>query len=249
MSELTVKIDQAAIKVFGERLEGWVGDRIPHMLMFAQGYHEQHDIQGDILEIGIHHGALFFMMAAAAREGEKCIAVDLFENQALNVDSSGKGDLGQFSRNIDAHFPEIRDSLHVVSSDSMAIRPSQAGEILNTRGVRLFSVDGGHTKHHVLNDLGLAQELLVGGGMILLDDFFNPHWPGVAEGFYEFMATQNKRLAPFALLGNKLFMTTFSEQEAMLVAFRAFADASYGDEIHHRWRYATVSGFQVLTFV
>jgi len=56
--------------------------------------------------------------------------------------------------------------------------------------------DAGHTIQHACNDLHLVQEVLVPGGIVALDDHMSVHWPGVTEGFYRFMYTQNRRLKP-----------------------------------------------------
>ena len=38
----------------------------------------------------------------------------------------------------------------------------------------MFSVDGGHSTDVALHDLRLANEVLVDGGIIMLDDYFDP---------------------------------------------------------------------------
>jgi peptide chain release factor 2 len=51
-------------------------------------------------EIGVHHGRLFIPMALARRPGERALAIDVFEDQHLNVDHSGKGDRARFEENV-----------------------------------------------------------------------------------------------------------------------------------------------------
>jgi hypothetical protein len=46
-----------------------------------------------------------------------------------------------------------------------------------------LSIDAGHTILHACNDLSLAQEVLVPGGIVALDDYMSVHWPGITEGF------------------------------------------------------------------
>lgn len=246
MSRRSEAIAAAASTVFSQNVDGWVGNRIADMVRFCDSFHEQAEIRGDIAEIGIHHGKLFFILAAAARSDERCIAVDVFNNQSLNVDQSGNGDLGQFSAYIDTLFPKIRPQLNIIQGDSMSIPPSAAGKILGSERVRLFSIDGGHTRHHVRNDMCIAQQVLVSGGVVLLDDFLGPLWPGVTEGFFEYMKSLNRRLAPFMIFENKLFLTTFSEHATVLAAVHEFIEREHGDEIHHRWRYGELCGFKVL---
>jgi hypothetical protein len=237
-----------ATQVAFDSIQGWVGDRIFQIVDFIKLYHEQRGIHGDIAEIGVHHGKLFVILAAVARPDEMCIAVDIFEDQELNVDSSGNGSRAVFEGHMRTHFPEMLDRVKIVACDSMSITPATAAAKLSQRGVRLFSVDGGHTTKHVVNDLSIAQELLVSSGVVLLDDFLGPMWPSVSEGFFQYMSTANRRLAPFLIFQNKLFLTTFSEHERVLQGLRDYLNGTVGAEIHSRWRYSQLCGFTLLCF-
>ena len=238
----------SATEVAFGSIQGWVGDRIYQIVDFIKIYHEQHDIRGDIAEIGVHHGKLFVIMAAVSRPDETCVAVDVFEDQQLNVDSSGNGSRAVFEGHLKTHFPELLDRVKIIACDSMSITPGTAAAKLSRRGVRLFSIDGGHTTAHVVNDLSIAQELLVGSGIVMLDDFLGPMWPSVSEGFFKYMSIANRRLAPILVFQNKLFLTTFSEHEQVMLGLRDYLDKTVGAEIHDRWRYTQLCGFQVLCF-
>ncbi|MFK0165300.1 class I SAM-dependent methyltransferase [Rhizobium sp. NPDC090279] len=210
--------------------------------------HDIEDVKGDILEIGVHHGKLFFLLSAASRDNERCVAVDLFEDQQKNLDHSGKGSLDIFNRHLRELFPDYVSRVTAISADSMSLTPVTARQRLGVAGVRLMSVDGGHTVAHVMNDMQIAQELLVTGGVVLLDDFLGPHWPTVTEGFYRYMQIANRRLAPFLIFQNKLFLTTFSEQPEILTRLRGFLDRTLPHEIHSgHWRYTTVADHKVLS--
>ena len=103
----------------------------------------------------------------------------------------------------------------------MVTRAADLIELAPHRGYRLISVDGGHTAEHVMNDLELAADIVVGGGVIFLDDWSSPHWPGVFEGYDRFMANRNRSLAPFLYADNKLLLTTIGHQPAMVEHMRA----------------------------
>src|SRR5204863_3386019 len=114
-------------------------------------------------------------------------------------------------------------------------------------GVKFLSVDAGHTVHHACNDLLLAQEVLVPGGIVALDDFMAALWPGVTEGFFRFMNSMNRRLRPFMYFQNKLFLTTISEHALYLQQFRAAAEAICGDEFRgDRWATVEIAGADCL---
>ncbi|NLR95850.1 class I SAM-dependent methyltransferase [Rhizobium sp. P38BS-XIX] len=244
-----VDVLDGALRRSWNEVQGWVGDRIPHILKFVRELHDAQKVEGDILEIGVHHGKLFFMLSAISRDHDRCVAVDLFEDQDKNLDHSGKGSLAIFTRHLHELFPDYASRVTAISADSMSLTPVTVRGRLGVDGVRLISVDGGHTIAHVVNDMALAQELLVPGGIILLDDFLGVHWPTVTEGFYKYMQIANRRLAPFLIFQNKLFLTTFSEQPETLARFREFLDRTLPNEIHSgRWRYTTVGDNSVLSF-
>ena len=165
-----------------ERVNGWVDPGALTAMFVLMQAQEELGVYGHIGEIGIHHGRYFLAMSALSRPSEKLVAIDLFEDQHLNIDRSGKGDRDHFLANVAEHGPsDAQDRLNVVKADSTAMR---ADELRDAAGgpYRFFSVDGGHTVRHVINDLALAESTLVEGGVISIDDFFNADWPGIAEG-------------------------------------------------------------------
>lgn len=68
---------------------------------------------------------------------------------------------------------------------------------------RLISVDGGHTLEVTLHDLMVASCLVRDGGLVVLDDFPNSVWLGVAEALMHFAHAQD-RLVPFMHGYNKV---------------------------------------------
>lgn len=229
-----------------DNVQGWVGDQIHHIVDFAGKLHKEHSISGAIAEVGIHHGALFFILSSIATGNDKCLAMDIFDDQHLNVDKSGKGSLATFEGHLANVFPEKRNSVDIWKVDSMSLSPTDLRERLSGQKVRLFSVDGGHTVAHVINDLNLAQDNLTPFGIVALDDFFGYHWPSVTEGYFRYMEFHNRRLAPFLIFQNKLFLTTFSEHDIVLKKYREYIDILFGEELHHKWKYSMLSGFKVI---
>jgi hypothetical protein len=160
-------------------------------------------VQGAVGEIGVHHGRLFVLLDLLRVPGERSFAVDLFDEQHLNVDRSGEGDLDAFLRNVNRH---VGSHLHVAvfSGSSSDLHPS---EILEAVGrVRLMSVDGGHTSELTLNDLQIAHEVLTADGLVVVDDFFNYLWPGVMSGVVAYLS-KHDGLVPIGLSPNKLYLT------------------------------------------
>lgn len=233
-------------QVVWQHVEGWVGDRVYGVLEWIHAHQTARNLPGDIVEIGVHHGKFFLMMTAMLRENERAVAIDLWEDQHLNVDGSGRGNRGIFLDHAALIDPEA--DIRLLSGDSMALRAADLQEAMASKSVRLFSVDGGHTVAHVVNDLTLAQEVIASGGIIAVDDFLGAAWPSVSEGVFKFLSERNLRLAPFLIFQNKLWLTTFSEHQDVLESAGQYFQNAVGAEWHSRWRYTQISGFKTLAF-
>jgi hypothetical protein len=53
-------------------------------------------VGGNIAEFGVHHGLFLFLLNTLRNDGEACFAIDVFDEQGLNVDYSGRGSLAVF---------------------------------------------------------------------------------------------------------------------------------------------------------
>jgi len=230
------------------RVEGWLGDRMPQIVRVFGSIFERHQVKGHIAEIGVHHGLSFFLFNALRRDDELCFAIDLFDDQHLNVDKSGMGSLSKFVSHLEAVLPLEKPFLRILQRDSLTFSLQEFSTIFAPAGVKLFSVDGGHTELHICNDLTLVQEVLVPGGIVAVDDFFGPHWPAVTAGFYQFMATRNRRLSPLLFFQNKLFLTTVSEHDLWLDHLRTGLPAVIGEQEFQsgQWKCVEIAGAAVL---
>ena len=188
-------------------VEGWLTPGAIALVTAVNASQQEAGIAGSVGEIGVHHGKFFILLYLLGGDGESAVAVDLFEQQEKNRDQSGRGDEETFRRNLASHAGDS-SRLRLIAGDSTEIAPA---DLLKAAGgrFRLFSVDGGHTPAITESDLALVSETLAGGGILVLDDYFNEEWPGVSEGTNRFFAGSSAtRLIPFAIGGNKLIFTT-----------------------------------------
>jgi hypothetical protein len=182
---------------------GWLNEgAISAVIAFAKWQHENY-VLGDVAEIGVHHGKLFILLANLRRQHERAFAIDVFDDQELNSDNSGRGNLSIFKENLGLYADHV--SVAIIQKDSKTL--TRADLYRGRRGnIRLFSVDGSHTAAHTASDLAMAAPLLAADGLIILDDFYNPDWPGVQEGFYHFLTDFGLDIVPFAYGNNKLYL-------------------------------------------
>jgi hypothetical protein len=128
-------------------------------------------VSGAVAEIGVHHGKMFIGVQLLQRAGEKSVAIDVFDDQDLNVDGSGNGDLEKFVNNVNLW--SSMDDVVVHKSDSTKVTPETLRELAD-------------------------------GGIVIADDVFNEHWPGVAVGTQRYLE-DGAKLAPFLIGFNKVF--------------------------------------------
>jgi hypothetical protein len=224
-----------------ESVKGWLSPttaRIMHDLALHQ---TKRGIHGDVAEIGIYHGKSFFPLATALAEGEKAIAIDVFEDQHKNPDGSGADSAGDnslqtFLRHKDQFAPDAL--IEVIKESSFDL--ARVGFVEQMRGrIRFFSIDGSHTREATLNDILIAEKTLCDGGLVTVDDILSPHWLGVISGVCDYLAggrlrrylTGRGRLRPLALIPNKLILSDGSPWAA---EWTAFLLAEYGSALAKR---------------
>jgi hypothetical protein len=161
-------------------------------------------LSGPVAEIGVHHGKLILTMAAGIDEPDRAVAIDIFDDQAVNIDRSGKGDLEIFERHVGRM--GLGDRVHVIKGDSTGLEPRDLTALTNAP-FRMFSVDGGHSYDVVWSDMRLASETLCEGGVILADDYFNYGWPDVSYAVAKFAQAADNPVFPFAASSSKLYLT------------------------------------------
>src|SRR5690348_15581145 len=74
--------------VYGH-VEGWLGDRMWQIVEVIGTIFDSSGARGHIVEFGVHHGLFLFLLNVLRNDGEECFAIDVFDDQHLNVDYSG----------------------------------------------------------------------------------------------------------------------------------------------------------------
>jgi hypothetical protein len=185
------------------RVEGWLSRIDAEILYTIANTQAEKHLRGAVVEIGLHHGKLFIALCLALQDAEQAYGIDLFDNQKLNVDSSGSGNRSILESNLSTFGV---DSSKVVL-DARSSEEVKAADVQAAVGkARIFSVDGGHWLEIVENDLRLAEECIADHGVIALDDFHRPEWPDVSAGYLTWYGNRTKPIVPFAIGFNKLFL-------------------------------------------
>lgn len=144
-------------------VDGWLRSEAARVIVALNERQRSLSVTGSIAEIGVHHGKLFILLYLLSREPERALAIDLFEDQHLNVDQSGSGDLAKFRRNLERRADSTRLVLHPGNSMDLT------GAILTRLAegpLRFVSVDGGHTAEITAHDLATAEAAIAEGGIM-----------------------------------------------------------------------------------
>ncbi|HYI13220.1 MAG TPA: class I SAM-dependent methyltransferase [Thermoanaerobaculia bacterium] len=179
-------------------VEGWFFPIDAFLFAMADEVQKREGIRGNLFEIGVHHGKTALFLSRMSEPGELLGVCDVFEQQELNRDRSGEGSRELFLRSM--RECGGRDDVRVFAKLSSALTPEET-----TTQCRFVHIDGGHRPEDVINDLHVADRALLPDGVVAVDDVFNPSWPGVSEGFYEFL--RGGAFVPVVIGGNKVLLT------------------------------------------
>lgn len=209
-----------------EAVEGWLWSTTSHVIAALMQSQQVLGLGGGAMEIGVHHGRLFILLALGLAPEEEALGIDLFEMQDQNFDQSGKGDLDALNHNLQTHAPGA--NVRLLKANSLGL----GGEFCHAeRGKRFVSVDGGHSRATTANDLWIAQNVLCDGGIVALDDIYRLDWSGVTAGIAQYFA-RGGALVPITIVPNKILLTTSVR----------WADV-YRDELRNHFHFDTPQEF------
>lgn len=181
--------------------------------------------RADTLEIGVHHGLSAIVVAALRGDGRRFVAIDLFgELQDENLSNSGAGSRERFTSNMARVHGADLAFMRVIAAASSSLQVSDLGQTYS-----YCHIDGGHSAAETYSDLILCSQILMPEGILVIDDYFNPNFPGVSEGAVRFMMSEHGRsLAPVAIGFNKvLFQKAPSGAKINNMFIRRFPDLSH----------------------
>jgi len=206
-----------------KKVHGWLEQADIDYILEIVNYQNQSNIYGSVGEIGVHHGKLFILLNLLTREDEHSFAIDLFDEQKENIDRSGLGDLSIFKSNLD-NYATNNQNIEILSMNSLNLDKNFYRET-SSKKFKLFSIDGGHHYKAVINDLKIAEEVIVDGGVVLLDDLLNPLWIEVVSAYSSYKLKGGKLVA-FAITKDKLYLTNSKKhaegyQEALINVFNS----------------------------
>ncbi|MGY0069549.1 class I SAM-dependent methyltransferase [Streptomyces sp. QTS137] len=152
----------------------------------------------EILEIGTLYGmfgaGLIRMMERAGRDPRLTI-VDPLAGTQLQPGASMTDD----ASGTPVREAAVRANLAMMGAAGAAARIQQGFSedpevraLVSDRSYGVIIVDGDHSAAGVAADLEWAERIVAPGGIVVLDDFGHPKWPGIKEAYEKHMATDTR---------------------------------------------------------
>lgn len=136
-------------------------------------------VSGCAAEIGTFEGRFFIALALALAPGETAVGIDLFDWPNPEV-------LDRFEANCRRH--GVHDGTRVtLKADSRTMTPDDLLARTKGRPIRLFHIDGEHSRTALGRDLALATAVLDPAGLIVLDDMLHPGYPTLIVAVQEYL--------------------------------------------------------------
>lgn len=184
-------------------VQGWLNPISAKIIASLSKAQREAGFTGGVGEIGVHHGKLLILLHEGTTTNERTVAIDVFEDQHLNTDGSGRGDKAKFLENLKI-WSDRPEAVDVIQASSLDLTPQ---DVLSKVGkLRLSSVDGGHTAQCAENDIRLFDSASHEYAVIVVDDVFNANWPDVVVGLARYCFDSATGFRPFAVSPNKVYL-------------------------------------------
>lgn len=204
-------------------VRGW----FPHLDQLIFGTlldrQEEHAEPGDLLELGVFMGKSAIFLGHHLRDGDRFTVCDLFESEAPDAANNAETSRSYRKRKLtreafERNYLSFHGTLPRVIHGPSSMVP---GEV-EPQSCRFVHIDASHLYEHVRGDIAAARDILLPGGIVVLDDFRSEHTPGVALATWE--AVLGGDLRPVCLTTQKLY-ATWGDPEPLRKAMIALADS------------------------
>jgi hypothetical protein len=203
-----------------QNIKGWC---LPNLWQSIEPLYERIVASGNpgpVAEIGVYQGKFFIGLVKTMGAARNNYAIDVFDLQEFNLDKAGEGSMEALRANL-ALCGVDEGAVEFLKTDSLWLHGGDIAQLRErTGGFSMFSVDGCHLAEHTVNDIHIAMELTRPDGIIFVDDYYNPNWPGVQEGVAKLYLGQSPRFVPLLFSCNKLVLCNLSFHAQYLKSVR-----------------------------
>ena len=207
---MSTDMDRGFLRRYFERMHALPGWFMPDAALMFMAYHQlasDRVAPGNTLEIGVFHGKSAIAVASLRGQAGTFTAIDVFDDlHARDGSSDDVGLKGAFLANMAAAFPTL-EWLRTIAAPSSTVRAEMLGPH------SFCHIDGLHSAEATYSDMRLCADVVVPGGLVALDDYFNQRYPGVSEGALLFEQRHPGVLTPIAVGFNKVLFQRAAESD------------------------------------
>ncbi len=145
-------------------------------------------INGHWLETGVYKGKSAALLCGSANTDEDVVLIDVGYHDTWG------------------HLSELHNSIVSIISESEKVEQTFPSINKYFGKTMVMHSDGSHFYDNVYSDMTLAHKLLTEDGLLILDDFGNPHYPQVQAAAYTYLAAFPGHFSFFMTGENKAFL-------------------------------------------
>ena len=176
-------------------IPGWFYPLDMTLIVVLDGLQKSFHVPGDICEVDVYKGKSLVLFGMVARDNETLYALDAYPEDYLEA--------AQQAMSLFCPWPM---SVKFVKGDTSQYTTDQLRELFPSK-VRFLHVDAGHEYHEVLHTLYLLAPHVHAEGIIIMDDYQDREFPGVAAAVLDFCRhTEPRQFVPFLSGGNKMYL-------------------------------------------
>ncbi|MGR3933975.1 class I SAM-dependent methyltransferase [Streptomyces sp. BRA346] len=184
-------------------VKGWFPSLDQVLFDFFLRRQERLGEHGDLMEMGAYMGKSAIFTAAYLRADERFTVCDLFDAEDAPDENNAAEARKSYSTLTRTAFEQNYLAFHDELPDIIQGTTSVVPSLVDDDTCRFVHVDASHLYEHVEGDIGAARDVLLPGGIVVLDDFRSEHTPGVAAAAWE--AVFNRGLRPICLTTQKMY--------------------------------------------
>jgi len=157
-----------------DAVEGWFHRLDMLLFWILDSVQKANGITGDLCEVGVWKGKSLVLLAMLARDDESVFGVDSYPDDVL---SHAKATLATHVKS-SGRVQHIRTDTATLTAERLRREFS--------RKLRFLHIDAGHEYHEVMHSLLLFVPFLAADGVLVMDDYHDHEYPGVAAATLNF---------------------------------------------------------------
>ena len=176
-------------------LEGWFFPADMFSLTVLDEFHSKNNIKGHIVEIGVYKGKSLSFLSHFIKDTENLYGYDKFPEDFYE---STKLALENYGANV---------KYELIKADTSELNNDDIKAKIDGKGIRILHIDAGHEYHEVFYSLLSFSPYVIDTGVIVIDDYQDPEFPGIEAAVLDFCEIDRpRRFVPFFSGANKIYL-------------------------------------------